>query len=508
MTKIKKIAAFMLCLLLILSANVFAADYQTVVDSDYDILNGVLLSYNGSDSVVTLPYNITAIGGGAFKDNKNITSVTIPSNITSIGAEAFENCSNLETVNLDGVWNIEVGSHAFEGTKWLQNYSEPYVTIGRTLIKYKGSKSAVEVPVTVNAVASDCFEYSGSGNVVSQVTIPDSVTKFYEDCLYTYTSSSGEDIFALAVVKAGSEAENYCKSNGIGYKVTVKTGDVDIDGKVTAIDARKTLRVSAGLSPMFTGSAFDAADVDKNGEITAVDARHILRIAANLENPDSDLPSSASEAIETIKSAVDDARSKRPQYTKFSYQEFVTEKINKWTIKQLMKNGLTDSSSAASTTYKEGSDDSYSNLYNITFSNPDAVDSWSASTTSEGYTKITVTLANETVGSDDIYTTEAEKLFPIETAAKTKARFDDSRMAHDSSLNDVNFNVIYHHCTLVLTIDPDTGNIVDLTEDMYYYFQFDGKLGGTKIQAGTFDSSPAVMERHDHVLLSSFDYNA
>ena len=43
---------------------------------------------------------------------------------------------------------------------------------------------------------------------------------------------------------------------------------------------------------------------------------------------------------------------------------------------------------------------------------------------------------------------------------------------------------------------------------MYYYFQFDGKLGGTKIQAGTFDSSPAVMERHDHVLLSSFDYNA
>ena len=64
------------------------------------------------------------------------------------------------------------------------------------------------------------------------------------------------------------------------YTVIVK-GDTEADGKITAADARRILRISARLeSPDEVTSA--AADVDLNGKISAAEARAILRYAARL----------------------------------------------------------------------------------------------------------------------------------------------------------------------------------------------------------------------------------
>ena len=62
-----------------------------------------------------------------------------------------------------------------------------------------------------------------------------------------------------------------------------KMGDVDGDDKVTAMDARLALRVSASLD-FLEGAAFEAADVNGDGRITANDARSILRYAARITN--------------------------------------------------------------------------------------------------------------------------------------------------------------------------------------------------------------------------------
>lgn len=62
---------------------------------------------------------------------------------------------------------------------------------------------------------------------------------------------------------------------------TVK-GDVDLDGIVTAADARTILRVSAGLEAL-AGQALLNADIDGDGKITAADARLALRLSAGLE---------------------------------------------------------------------------------------------------------------------------------------------------------------------------------------------------------------------------------
>ena len=59
-------------------------------------------------------------------------------------------------------------------------------------------------------------------------------------------------------------------------------GDVDNDGKVTAADARKILRVSAKLE-VLAGQAAHNADVDGDGDTDAIDARDALRIAAGVK---------------------------------------------------------------------------------------------------------------------------------------------------------------------------------------------------------------------------------
>ncbi|MBQ8209910.1 MAG: hypothetical protein IJZ35_04950 [Clostridia bacterium] len=68
---------------------------------------------------------------------------------------------------------------------------------------------------------------------------------------------------------------NYCYTSFV-------EGDADGDGKVTAADARKVLRASAGTEKL-TNDEIILADVDGDGNITAADARHILRDSAGIE---------------------------------------------------------------------------------------------------------------------------------------------------------------------------------------------------------------------------------
>ena len=59
-------------------------------------------------------------------------------------------------------------------------------------------------------------------------------------------------------------------------------GDVDMNGKITADDAREVLRFSAGLSRNVNTEMI--GNVDSDTAVTAGDARLLLRAAAGLEN--------------------------------------------------------------------------------------------------------------------------------------------------------------------------------------------------------------------------------
>lgn len=77
------------------------------------------------------------------------------------------------------------------------------------------------------------------------------------------------------------------------YSVLVQgypMGDVDLDGAVTAADARLALRAAVGLEEFAAAEEWTdliqccQGDVDNDGEITAGDARTILRAAVGLEH--------------------------------------------------------------------------------------------------------------------------------------------------------------------------------------------------------------------------------
>ena len=68
--------------------------------SDFIIENGVLIKYNGNDSVITIPTDVTEIGTEAFAGKKKITEITVPGAVTKIGNNAFKGCSTLVKVEI------------------------------------------------------------------------------------------------------------------------------------------------------------------------------------------------------------------------------------------------------------------------------------------------------------------------------------------------------------------------------------------------------------------------
>lgn len=68
--------------------------------SDFVIINGILLEYKGRQPEVIIPNNVEIISDSSFSDNKYIESVVMPDNVTKIGKYAFRRCNNLKKIRL------------------------------------------------------------------------------------------------------------------------------------------------------------------------------------------------------------------------------------------------------------------------------------------------------------------------------------------------------------------------------------------------------------------------
>lgn len=105
----KKIAAGIITLMLLISCCIIAAFPTSAVDinyDDFDIYDGVIVEYLGEGGEVVIPsYDadgnpITTIGSRAFWAQADVTAVYICEGITEIQSEAFEGCTQLSEVSL------------------------------------------------------------------------------------------------------------------------------------------------------------------------------------------------------------------------------------------------------------------------------------------------------------------------------------------------------------------------------------------------------------------------
>lgn len=145
-----------LCPLYIISSS--AAD-------DFVIEDGVLLSYTGSDSLVTVPDNVYYIADNAFEGNTKIETINLHSGVNIIGNEAFFGCTSLKNVtNTEGVTNI--GAYAFDNTPLLINSKDEIISINNIVIS---SKAAGKVKLSDNIKAVAPYAFTGNTKITSFV---------------------------------------------------------------------------------------------------------------------------------------------------------------------------------------------------------------------------------------------------------------------------------------------------------------------------------------------------
>ncbi len=66
------------------------------MNNDFDIRDGILYKYNGSDQMLVIPSSVHTIREKAFRFCSTIISIEIPDSVTTIEWGAFSFCNNLE----------------------------------------------------------------------------------------------------------------------------------------------------------------------------------------------------------------------------------------------------------------------------------------------------------------------------------------------------------------------------------------------------------------------------
>ena len=147
--------------------------------NDFDIENGVLKYYKGSDEDVVIPEGVTAIGDKAFYYKSGIKSVLIPEGVTSIGKSAFYSCSELRSVKIP-MSVISIGRDAFYTEEKIEfdipeeasNDAKNYDVVKNVLVKYNGPGGKVIIPAGVMTIGEYAFYHCST---LTSVTIPESV---------------------------------------------------------------------------------------------------------------------------------------------------------------------------------------------------------------------------------------------------------------------------------------------------------------------------------------------
>ena len=118
-------------------------------DTDFNIINGILISYNGNDEVVTVPDSVKRIGENVFYSNKAIKKVILPSSLESIESSAFALCSNLTEINLP----------------------QSLKTIGERAFEYCENLTDIELPSLLKTIESHTFYNTNIKNLTISTTV-------------------------------------------------------------------------------------------------------------------------------------------------------------------------------------------------------------------------------------------------------------------------------------------------------------------------------------------------
>ena len=251
---------------------------------------------------IVLPESVESIKNLAFANCESLTSVVMPESVTDIGYCAFGYTGN-PAKGTDPVPGFTI--YSYKGTA-AETYANKngfeFIVLDKTVdestgisvsekelniipdgAQLKAEKLSVEDNKIVFDISlvKDGTEVQPNGTVTVKIPVPESMDisllKVYrEETDGTFTDMNAYFANGYMVFTT----DHFSK-----YILTTEEpssalpGDINGDGKVTAVDARWILQIAAGTRQV-TEAERKSVDLNKDGKVTAVDARWVLQVAA------------------------------------------------------------------------------------------------------------------------------------------------------------------------------------------------------------------------------------
>ena len=191
--------------------------------SDFQVANGILTKYTGSQTAVIIPNDlgITEIGTAAFQHDTQLKSVILPKGLITIGISAFRDCSSLKYITIPStVTTIEacafeycsslagiiipssvtkIGYYAFASCKSLNAFILPsdVITIGTYVFRFS---SNIKLFVPDNSIGK---QYAIDNNLLYDLATPSTSAPIITIAKYS-TSFTNHDITVYASTNKGT----------------------------------------------------------------------------------------------------------------------------------------------------------------------------------------------------------------------------------------------------------------------------------------------------------------
>ena len=286
-------------------------EYKVTSSSDKEI---TITNYTGSDKNLMIPsrldgYKVTGIGSFAFAENTKMETVNIPNTVKAIERLTFWCCTSLKEVYIpDSVTGIR---QAFVQCTSLQNF---HVSSGNTYycdidgVLCSKDKTAIYafpsgrggkylVPECITRFSAECFTdcVNLEGVVVTgEITSCDTMAMFNSDKDMTdgFGGICNKDI--VVYDHSGSYLHKAARTREIFMNFCpYEIGDVNGDGKVTAVDSLLVQRAALKLVKLTEEQEY-RADVNLERTLDNMDAMIILRDCVGVGSKD-DKPNLAAE---------------------------------------------------------------------------------------------------------------------------------------------------------------------------------------------------------------------